>query len=194
MVSLIRWENANQYIVKNKYLKQEENMKKKTFFVMIILSLSLTFSIFAYSQLIVEKSGDMASVNRILMAVSLPDSTTFKATLAEGGVLEIERNGDVYKFTPTIINIKSNSVNMELVEASSDSMSYEELINKSSSIQFEIIDIHEINRNKLKEKDSNKNCVTCCVTCNGWTACACAVEFEECNKSCCCIPCCPDEE
>lgn len=164
-------------------------MKRKIFYIMIILTLSLTFSIFSNSQFIVEKSDDMVSVNRILMAVTLPDSITFKATLSEGEVLEIEGNGDVYRFTPTIINIKSNSVNMELVEVSSDSISYEELINKSSSIQFEIIDIHEINRNKLRRK----GCTRCCVTCNGWTACACAVEFEECNKSCCCDPCCPDE-
>lgn len=159
-------------------------MKIKSFFVIFILTISLIFPIFAYSQFSVDKSDDMVSVNRILMAVTLPDSTTFKAILYEGEVLEIEGKCEVYRFSPTIIDIQSKSVNMGLVESASDSMSQEELINKSSSIQFEIIDIHEINRNKFKRK----GCTRCCLTCGEWTACACAVEF--CGKECCYDPCC----
>jgi hypothetical protein len=156
-------------------------MRRKIFGVLpICLVLLVLFTGFNYSLIDFKKSDEV--VNKVIMRVTLPDSTVLKATIEEGGLLEISNGIEIYQFTPTITDNKSNSVVLEAIGNSND----------CSQIQYEIIDVITIPKDKFQKLAGCSN-GRCCVTCNGWTACGCAAEFEECNKSCCCDPCCPED-
>lgn len=161
-------------------------MKRRSLFSAIgLLVLLLVVSSIIYSQFFQGKADK--TIKKIIMLVTLPDSTTFKATVAEEGELVITGDDKYYRFVPTITDAKMKIAHMNAVEVISLNASDDDLIN---SIHFEIIDI--ISVHKRLQRKANCSDGKCCVSCNGWTACACAVEFAECNKSCCCDPCCPE--
>ncbi|NIM17287.1 MAG: hypothetical protein GTO45_35235 [Candidatus Aminicenantes bacterium] len=160
-------------------------MKRKNLLSAIrLLVLFLVASSIIYSQFFQGKADE--TLKKIIMIVTLPDSTTFKATVAEEGELVITKDDKYYRFVPTITDAKMKIAHMNAVEVLSLNANDDDLIN---SIQFEIIDI--VSDHKRFQRKANCSDGRCCVSCNGWTACACAVEFEECSKSCCCFPCCP---
>jgi hypothetical protein len=161
-------------------------MKRRRLFSAIgLFILFLVVSSLIYSQFFQGKADE--TLKKIIMVVTLPDSTTFKATVSEEGELVITGDDKYYRFVPTVTDVKMKIVHMNAVEILSlNANDDDDLIN---SIQFEIVDI--IGVHKRFQRKATCSDGRCCVSCNGWTACACAVEFAECNKSCCCVPCCP---
>jgi len=145
----------------------------------LIIFLFISILIFPQNNPFLEKQVENTS-NKIILLVTLPDSTTLKASVFENESLVISGKSQYYHFCPIVNDLEKKLVQMQEIEVSG-----------GTQIQFEVIDVLNISKSKLKPMDSCQG-GTCCVTCNDWTACACAVEFPECRKSCCCSPCCPE--
>lgn len=156
-------------------------MKKKPVPLSVIAVLFVFVGlIYSIQNPFVKPSEEM--INKVIVAVTLPDSTTLKATVNENGLLEITGPDASYSFMAVITSLNGKTAYMEAI----DGIGCDE-------IKFEILDVISLPKSKFEQRGGCTN-GKCCVTCNGWTACACAVEFPACpKKDCCCDPCCPDE-
>ncbi len=154
-------------------------MNKKVMFFIVCLVVTIFVS-----------TGSLSAeemINKINVKATLPDSTTFTATVYENGHLVITKFNSTYRFAPVVLNAKENIAYMELVEETIDKSEENTHSFSSDMIMFEIIDVISISKKRLKEMGQ---CTTCCKTCNGTTVCACAVWFPSCQIGCCCDPCC----
>lgn len=156
--------------------------KKKCFFIFTVLVVFLVFSNVVFSQDFTKKAA--VEVNKIVMLVTLPDGTKLKATVSENQDLVISTSDALTKFRSSVVDFEKKLVNTVTFETSGDFARI--LNNGENSIKFEILDIV-----KMANITVSSNCATCCVSCNGFTACACSVLFPECDTECCCNDCCP---
>ncbi len=117
-------------------------------------------------------------VNHVKVRVTLPNFKEFTAVLDEGGALEITYGDEYYVFQPRIIDAARRNALIENTYASASAKNLD-------AFHFEILDVISF---PLDKAQLRHDCQSCCVSCDGAVACACAVTMS--CGDCCCRPCC----
>ena len=140
-------------------------------------------------------------ISKIKMSLTLPDGTFFIATVIEGGICSVKKNGLIYTFSPTID--KDTGMGIVCIEKGAMDVNGNMLPTYRETIKFAVKDIGttqldggiivEIlssseNYRENREAQIENVPARCCVTCDGWTACGCKVEHS--CGSCCLPDCC----
>ncbi len=140
-----------------------------------------------------------ASTYSIEFNLLLPDGQEVKGVEPEGSMIRITSpQGKTYGLTPIIEDQAVRQVQFHvfsIIRAAGGNEAMKELQPKMPGVRLPGITVLQArviprpSQPSALTPQANK-CVEarCCVTCNGWTACACAVSMG--CDSCCCGPCC----
>jgi len=132
-----------------------------------------------------------ANAKIVGMKLMLPDGQEMSGCIVEGHALVIEKTDTqmLYRITP-VLNDSEELENILITKTNLKTGHSE------STLDIKVIEILGIGNTPNKIKGFEKVNVAagggedgkCCRSCDGWTACGCAVEI--CGKTCCVSPCC----
>lgn len=169
------------------------------FFAAVLVFAGLYMNWPARAQSGVKAETFKASAYSVKFELLLPDGQEVKGLEPEGSMIRVTTpQGEIYGLTPIIEDGAVRQVRFHIfsiIQGPGGNEAMKELQPKTPGVRFPgftVLQATVVPRPVQSPKTSPRanTCVEarCCVTCNGWTACACAVAMG--CDSCCCNPCC----
>jgi hypothetical protein len=96
---------------------------------------------------------------------------------------------DVYQFDPRR-SVKGRPKAKKLIERAHAPLKKKVRFSSKGPLEFRVDGLSNCAGTEPEPSDPPPPVGTCCITCNGVTACGCAVEMPDCGVSCCVDECC----